>query len=262
MEIKNQIKQFKKIIHSLYLEHKWETSKLGRFIRAIRFHLGFSQCRYCIYFQPEYGDHRTQREEAILTKGKCDWSNIAGVDIDKKMATKLKRCDAFTPVLFNIKGYVIAKKEVKSILLQRRNYLFSWLGIIVSIIAATVACVTMLETKKERAKAEKAFAAAQIAQYNAEVANKNSEEIGKFLTKLIMVDNALGYRIDSFKIREEVAPLLRKKAVELMNKLNIKINDDLPDIVEEWIFLPKDSEERKLKWNKIKKNISELLEEN
>ena len=262
MVIKNQIKQFNKIIHRLYLEHKWETSKLGRFIRAIRFHLGFSQCRYCVYFQPEYGDHRTQREETILTKGKCDWSNIAGVDIDKKVATKLKRCDAFIPVLFNIKGYAIAKEEVKSILLQRRNYFFSWFGVIVSIVAATVAYVNMLEAKKERIKAEEAFVAAQIAQHEAEVANQNSEEIGKFLSKLIMVDNALGYRIDSFKIREEVAPLLRKKAVELMNKLNIKINDNLPDIVEEWIFLPKDSEERKLKWNEIKKIVSELLEEN
>jgi len=253
--------KFFKVIHKLYLEQKWETSRLGRFIRIIKFKLGFSQCRYCIYFKPEGGDHQTKREAAILTRGKCEWANITGAEIDKNKASKSYRCDAFTPVLYTINGYSIENGEVKNILLRRRNYFFSWIGLVISIIAATVACVNMLEARKERIKAEQAFVAAEKAQKQAEAANKTSEEIGEFLIKLIMVDQAIGYRIDSFKIREEVSPLLRKRAVELMKKLNVNINNRLPELVEEWIFLPKSSPEREQKWIEIKNIISELLGE-
>lgn len=177
MDIENQIKQFNKIIHNLYLEKKWETSKLSHLLRAIRFHLGISQCRYCSYFQPEYGDHQTKREESILTKGKCDWSNIAGAEINKKMATKLRRCDSFVPALFNIKGYSLPKEEVKDILLQRRNYFFSWATILVAIIAATIAWTQTIETMKERVKAEKAL----------QEANKAKESVSKIATVLLKI---------------------------------------------------------------------------
>lgn len=181
MEIKNQIKQINKIMRKLYLEKKWETSTLSRLFRAIRFHLGVSQCRYCVYFQPEYGDHQTKREDSILTKGKCDWSKIAGVDIDKKMATKLKRCSGFVPALFNIKGYSIPKEEVKDILLQRRNYFFSWWTIIIAIIAATISWFQTKEARKERIKAEEAVA----------TANKAEESIIKITNTLFKISYVL-----------------------------------------------------------------------
>ncbi|MFH1504961.1 MAG: hypothetical protein ABIH08_06225 [Candidatus Omnitrophota bacterium] len=256
------MKKFSNVIHGLYMEQKWETSKFAKFIRTILFKIGFSQCRYCIYFKPENGDHKTIREAAILTKGKCEWSNIAGVDIDKKRASRFYRCDAFTPVLYNIKGYAITDAEVKNILLRRWNYFFSWIGLVISIVAASIAYVHMIEARKERIRAEQAYESAKNAQNKAEVANKKSEEIGEFLIKLVMVDHAIGYKLDSFAVREQVSPLLRKKAIELMERLNIKVNNDLPDTVEEWLSLPDGSEERNQKWEEIQNIISELLESN
>lgn len=134
-----------------------------------------------MYFQPEYGDHQTKREESILTKGKCNWSDIAGAEIDKKRATKLKRCDGFVPALFNIKGYSISKEEVKDILLQRRNYFFSWGTILTAIIAATIAWTQTIETKKERVKAEEAL----------RETNKIKESIAKTATALLKISHII-----------------------------------------------------------------------
>jgi hypothetical protein len=191
---------------------------------------------------------------------------MAGVDINKKMATRWKRCSAFVPALFNIKGYSIPKVEVKDILLQRRNYFFSWLTIVVAIIAATIAWAQMQEAKKERIKAEIALNDAQKAVTMAneslnktQVAENNTKLIAEFMLKLVMVDQSLGYSIDSFSVRQEASPLLKAKAEILMERLNIPLNNKLSETVQEWLKLPNNSEQKNIKWEEIKAIINEIF---
>lgn len=110
-----------KMMNKLYNEMKWEKSPLGRFFRSVLYTLRFSQCRYCIYFIPERGEHKTIRESVIFVKGKCKWSQITGVDISKEEASVFRRCRAFISVLYNIKGYEIADDEVRNHIWMMQN---------------------------------------------------------------------------------------------------------------------------------------------
>ena len=78
------------------------------------------------------------------------------------------------------------------------------------------------------------------------------------MMKLIMVDQALGYSLDSFAVREEAAPLLKEKVNQLMNSFGIAFDKSLPMIVQEWLKLA-DGDQKNKKWQEIKETIEKLF---
>lgn len=114
-----------------------ETSKFGRFKRRLFFFLGFSQCRYCIYCEADGSKYRGMRESIMLNNGKCEWSrDSVSAMLDHSDLRKYHRCPAFTPVLYNFKGYAINPVEVKNIFHRRKEIIFAWAGWIVAAVIA------------------------------------------------------------------------------------------------------------------------------
>ncbi|WP_128699955.1 hypothetical protein [Candidatus Velamenicoccus archaeovorus] len=118
-----QIRVSIKRMHSFYKEWYWEKSLASKLLRSIFYFLGFSQCRYCIYFEPKEGKHQSIRESPFLLQGSCKWSNLPGAVLGASDFSAFKTCQAFLPVLYNVKGYDFPEDKVHKIF-SRRRYVF------------------------------------------------------------------------------------------------------------------------------------------
>jgi len=116
---------------------------------------------------------------------------------------------------------------------------------ILSVIAATLSWVQMAEARKERIKAQEIM--------------QSTKQIAQILVNFSEVDHAIGYTINSFKVREIAAPYLYEKVKEIAESLDIPVDNKINIAFKKWSSLKDASPEKEEALKELEKIIIEKL---